>query len=270
MAINLFKIQSYKRYLSDFIDEQPRKGHGVRSKLARHIGCQTSYLSQILNSKIDMNLEQAELASDFMGHNDEERHVFLLLVQYEKANTTRLKNYFKSQLDEIFQKRLLLVERIKTESEVSENNKAIYYSSWLYSTLHVMLSIKDFDSRTRIAEVLQMPTKKVGEILDFLVSAGIAKEVQGRYSLTTLSLHLPHDSPFISKHHSNWRVQAMASLDYEKSDDVHYSTVFSIAEKDVLKIKSILVDAIAQINSVMKDSPEEIVRTLCVDLFSPI
>ena len=268
MVNDIFKIQDYKAFIKDLIRGQAKNGYGIRSKLAKHIGCQTSYLSQILNGSLDLTIEQAELVSQFFQHSEDEKDFFLLLVQYEKAGTKSLRDYFKNQLEKILKKRLVLKERIKTQTEISSEDQSVYYSSWIYSFTYVMLSIPKFQNKIALAEELKLPLEKITNVLGFLVKCGLAREEKGLYKISPHSLHLAHDSHLISKHHSNWRLQALNAID-RGSDELHYSTVFSLSEKDVTRARSLLTDAIAQINKMMAASPEETVRSFCVDFFKP-
>jgi hypothetical protein len=72
----------------------------------------------------------------------------------------------------------------------------------------------------------------------------------------------------ISKHHINWRLQAIRSLERKDMDGVlHYSSVVTISKKDVIEIKSLLVKAIESSKAIVRDSKEEELHSLCLDFF---
>ncbi len=56
--------------------------------------------------------------------------------------------------------------------------------------------------------------------------------------------NLGSDSPLIIQHHSNWRMQAIASLDPNNQEDLHYSAVVSIRAEDFEKIKTQLIKSV--------------------------
>ena len=59
MIINVFNFKEYKAYLSEKISWLGKTEKGIRQKIAEQIGCQPSYLSQVLNGKPDLTLDQA-------------------------------------------------------------------------------------------------------------------------------------------------------------------------------------------------------------------
>jgi hypothetical protein len=97
----------------------------------------------------------------------------------------------------------------------------------------------------------------VGQVLQFLVSSGLAVEKKGRFQTGPTSLHLGSDSVMISKHHANWRLQAIQALEREQPDELHYSSAVTVSRKHVPEVRKILVAAIEQVRSVVKNSTEE-------------
>lgn len=71
----------------------------------------------------------------------------------------------------------------------------------------------------------------------------------------------------ISKHHANWRIKAMHAIDLRREKDLHYSSVITMAEKDAYNVKSVMVKAIEEIRSIVKDSPEEKMFCYTLDFF---
>ena len=86
----------------------------------------------------------------------------------------------------------------------------------------------------------------------------------------TSRVHLGTSSPMITRHHINWRMQAIGALEREDgrpNDALHYSSVVSVATDDVLKIKSLLVKAIENTKKVVRESGEEELHSICLDFF---
>ncbi len=145
----------------------------------------------------------------------------------------------------------------------------VFYSSWIYGAIHVMLTIPEFQTKEAIAKYLNLSLKKTAEILEFLVSIGLAKQsVSGRFEIGEARIHLGSDSPLISKFHTNWRMQAIRSLEKEDlKEDLHYSSAVTLSEEDFLKIKSLLVKHIEEIKAIIRDSSAEGVHCFSIDLF---
>lgn len=81
----------------------------------------------------------------------------------------------------------------------------------------------------------------------------------------TTSLHLGAESPLISKHHLNWRLQAMEHFARRSIDDLHYSSVVSLSEKDVVAIKEKLVALVGEVKQVVRESKEERLQCFALD-----
>lgn len=71
----------------------------------------------------------------------------------------------------------------------------------------------------------------------------------------------------ISKHHANWRLQAIQSLEREQPDELHYSSAVTISKEHVPEIRKILVGAIEQVRAIVKNSPEKCLYCYSFDLF---
>ena len=267
MEINVLFFKDYKEFLNEWIQGQPSRGRGVRSALARAAGCQAAYVSQVLSGKQDFGLEQAQAISKHIGLSQDETHCFLLLVQKARAGTRELREYFQSQLDALRQERLLLKNRLGVQSFLEKENQLIYYSSWLYAAIHVITDIPAFQTREAIAEKFSLPLGKVADILEFLEKTGLIVRKDNRFQMGEGRIHLGSDSALIAKHHANWRMKAIASMDLERPDDLHYSSVVSISEKDSVQIKSAIVAVLKNIKTVIKDSRSEELFSLSFDFF---
>lgn len=265
MSQVIFDYNDYKSYLRDIGDSRPR---GFRKALAAATGCQTAYISQVLNDSYHFSLEQAEAATQFLGLSKDEARCFILLVEIQRAGTPSLKRYFSEQLAEVRERHLMIKERIAVSNVLSEHNQGIYYSSWHASAVHMAVTIPKLQTRAALGRALRIPSRKLGEVLDFLASVGLVVKVGEKYRPGSTQLHLPKDSPHIHQHHSNWRSHAVAQMHSEHAaEDLHYSSVSSLAATDVLKIKVILTQAISDAVQLIKKSPEEQLVGINVDLF---
>lgn len=265
----MFEFRDYKDYLRKAIEARPNAGRGLRLGLAKSIGCPVSHISQVLNGNSHFSMEQAEGANEFFGHTDEEANFFLLLLQLARAGSPALRKRLEAQLDQLMKKRMVLKDRLGVKEGVSEENQAIFYSSWLYGAIHVAVTIEKMQTKEAIARYFGLSLKRAGEILEFLAATGlISKKPNGNYVIGTSRIHLAGDSPLISKFHTNWRMRAIQSLEKDSlEEDLHYSSVITLSEADAKKIKSDLVKAIAEAKAVIKDSKEEGIHSFSLDFF---
>lgn len=259
----------YKAFMRDSLEVRSRElnERGVRSRLAEAVKCHTAYVSQVLNGDAQFSLEQAELIARFFQLNKDEATYLLLLVQYDRSGTTTLKAHFEFQLKELAKKQLVLKDRLEFKKSLSREDQATFYSSWQYGAIHILVSVPGCNTEKGIAKYLNLPISKVIDILNFLVSVGLVVKVEGRYSIGTSHIHLEHDSPMISKHHSNWRVKAIQSLDEVHSNDLHYSSAITCSEEDAVKIKTALIRAIDEVRAIVRPSKDEGGFVYCLDFF---
>ena len=77
-----------------------------------------------------------------------------------------------------------------------------------------------------------------------------------------------HSGAYILKHHTNWRVKALESLENETLEDLHYSGVVSLSESDVIRIKNLLLDQLKENLKIIASSKEERLFVLNIDFFN--
>ena len=268
MKKELYEFNSYKNYLKEWLKSQEKGGRGLKSALAQAMGCQTAYVSQVLNGEAQFSLEQGEILNRYFNHNKEEADFFFLLIQHERAGSQNLREYFYEKISEVGKRRLHVKERLSIKKTMNELDHARYYSAWYYAAAHILLSIPGHDTRTAIAKRLGLGMKKTTEILDFLVDTGLAMQEGDHYRLGKGRTHLGNDSPEIIKHHSNWRMRAVQSLDRETMQELHYSSVTSLSKEDILQIKEIFLKTIQSLEPIVSESPEEELYCLCLDWFA--
>ncbi len=263
----IFEFNDYKSFLTSIFGGA-RTRTGLRSQFSKSTGCSPSLVSQILGGDRELSLEQAHAATQFLQLNKDESHFFLLLVQKSRAGSFNLKNYFEHQLEEERTKRLSLKNRLDAKDCFSENFQSKYYSSWIYAAVHVSVSASQLSSVDSISKYLNAPASQVSKVIEFLVDAGLVKTRNGQLSLGKKHIHLGNDSENIIKHHSNWRTQALQSLDLEGRHDLHYSSAVTISKVDQEIIKNHLMSCIESTNKIISTSPEEEVYSFNLDFFS--
>jgi uncharacterized protein (TIGR02147 family) len=267
MKKTLFEHADYKAYLKDRIENSPSKGRGMKLKIAEFISCQTSFVSQVLNGEANFSLEQGIKLNSFFDHTKEEGRYFIFLLHSERAGSTELRAFLKDEMKEITDKRSDLKNRIDIKNSLKKVDQQVYYSSWMYACIHIMTSIPQFQTPLAISKHLNLPREKVMEVLTFLEETGLAQKNGPRYEIGVTKIHLSKDSPQIQRHHTNWRMQAINAVDMNRPEDLHYSTVVSMAASDVPQVKEVLIKSIEECRKIIRESKEEKVQTICIDFF---
>lgn len=263
----LFDFKEYKAYLHFRVGSKSAR-RGLKTALAKALSCQPTYISQVLNGNAHLSLEQASDINSFFGHSDDEAHFFMLLVQKDRAGKMALKKYFADQIQQVLDHRLNLTRRLGTQNSLNEEQKTTFYSSWHYLAIYLALTVPDLRTREALVRHFHLPVKKVNQVLDFLISCGLAVQKGSEYISDSGLIRIGNDSPHILKHHSNWRTKALESLDREDVNDLHYSAVYSLSRADVRRLKSEMLEHIKDYLAVVRESKEEEVYVLGLDFFN--
>lgn len=265
--ISVFEYKNYRTYLNDWISNRPRSGYGERSRWAKALACNPAYISFVLGGTADFALEQAERLSLLLQHLEDERHFFLLLVQYERSGTQGLKSYFRKQIDLTLQSRSNLKDRLQYKEILPTELQATYYSSWYYSAIHIALSIPKIQTRDDIHRYLNLPVETIEKVLGFLVTAKLVNVQGKKYRISNNSIHLGSDSPFSARSHANWRVRALTAIEQPYPNDFHYSSVVGISREASEEIRMQLIKAIEGVRKTVLDCKEEELYVYSLDLF---
>lgn len=264
---SIFEFKHYREFLKDAL---PTDGEhrGSRNRLAEALGCQKGFVSQVLSGRSHFSLEHGPQIARFLDLSEDEKEYFLLLLHRGRAGSHELEKFYDRKLKERLELRTEIKERLRSKSDLTELEQAEYYSSWIYTAIHMCLMIPELRTKQAIAAYLGAPQSKISKVLEFFYRVGLAKEVGGGIIAGPARIHLPSQSPLISRHHTNWRMQAIASLDGTKDQDLHYSLVMSISEEAAIEIRELLLNSIQMIEPVLKSAEDKTVYALNLDLFS--
>lgn len=267
MEKSIFEFSDYKVFLLQWIDSAPRGGRGVRRRLAEACACQVAYVSHVLAADRHFSLEQAEAAARFMRLREDELEFFILLVERARAGTVELRRYFDRQLNSRRRAHNEIQKRVRIEQTITSEDQATYYSSWHYQAIHSALTIEGINSVEHLAARLNFSVDRINSILLFLLQKGLIHQTSKGYSATAKYIHLPRQSPLIGKLHANWRIKTLSVLERQRQDDMHYSGLVTLAEKDVATVREILKRALANAIDVVKPSKEETLCVLAMDFY---
>ncbi len=262
--MSLFACTDYKEFVRDQIQAN-RSIRGYQTLLANGAGCQRTYLSQVLHSEIHLTPDHAANLGLFWKMEQDEKEYFLELVNLARAGTKPLLELTRNRLREIRNRRLDLTNRFNAARIEAEETP--YYSSWIWSALHVLVSIPEFQTVENMSRRLELPAVTVVRFLMTLKEMGLVQEKDGSWTSIQTDLHLSRHSPWNAIHHNNWRQRAVLNSQLCSLEDLHYTAVVSMSRKDFGRVKELLVEAIEKKRRVVVNSPEEDVFCVGVDLF---
>lgn len=99
MAVSIFTYSSYIKYLNKMTDVSETRG--ILSRWAEAVGCQRSYLSNVLGGRANLNRDQGFRLSEFLGHSQSEKNYFLLLIEIEKDPSPSYKEHLLKSLQQL-------------------------------------------------------------------------------------------------------------------------------------------------------------------------
>lgn len=263
--ISLYDFRDYKNYLTTKSQEAGLRS-GFKSALAEACGCNSAYISSVLRGKAQLSLEQAERACGFLQLDADDTHYVLLLVQRARAGTPSLRRYFDTQIDKMLEAKLNVQRRMGAKEKLTPQDQARYYSSWYYAAIHVALSIPTLRrSPEPLAKYFDLSLSTVQKTLDFLLSCGLAVREGAGYAIGPRHIHLGRNSENLHRHHLNWRMQVLRSLDCDRDENLNYASVVTLSQEDAFKVREILLSAIKKSADVIMESTEEDAYAMVVD-----
>lgn len=254
---NVFDFLDYKQFLLEMESSGLIVDKGFRSRIAEILKCQNAFVSQVLNGQAHFSQEQCLKISKYLNLGALENKYFLNLNLFSRAGTAELKQYYKLECHALKEAQLDISLRDKSSGKISEQDQNKYYSSWIYSAVHMATTIPALRNASLIADFLGVDESQVKEVVRFLIQKGILIEQNGKLQGGSVQLHLEKNSPLVKSHHSNWRIVALEKLQNLSDKNFHYSTVSSMSAQDVENIRSMITKLVDNYVETVKPSREE-------------
>lgn len=266
--MNIFEFNDYKKYVQKWLETRPKKGHGYYAKIAEALSISAVMISQVFSGSKNLSLEHAYLLADFIGLGLSEKNFFLLLVNYEKAGSQKLREHFRNEIKQVQkQKTESLKEIVGSDISLSEVDKAIFYSSWLYSAIRLQTSIDGFQSVEALAKRFNLPREEILSKLQFLVDKNLCIQKSDGYRMGPQRTHLEAGSPYIKPRQTSWRVKAFEKMESPKSSYLFYTAPMSISEDQYGELRKRLTEVIADLGTKVTQSKPDKLACLNIDLF---
>lgn len=266
--MSVFENDDYRVYLKDYLRSLPKEGHGQARKIAAHLGVSSTYVSQVLSGQKSLNLEQAELLTEFLGLRGLEADCFLFLVERDRAGTTRLQKYWSEKIEKLRDQSKQLANRVEAQRVLTDEDKAVFYSNALFSAIHLFTSTgKSGRTFEEIIRRFELTRAKAAQIIEFLKSRDLVLENDGLLSMGGQSTHVGADSPHLLKHHSNWRLRAIGASESLTAQELMYTTNVSLSKKDFEILREEMVVFIKDFLKTVHASPAEEVACFNLDFF---
>lgn len=267
MLVEVYQFTDYRAFIKARV-EQDASPWGIWAKLANAASCKPTYLSQAMKEKCHLTADHILGIARYWDLTDAETDFLILLLDYARAGTKELREYLHAKMARIRKEREDLSARLKKPKFETGEKETLYYSSWFWSALHVIVSIPEYQSPRKIAQRLSLPVEFIEQALERLAAHGIVTRKGQGWTYGDSDVHIPKDSLLVGVHHNNWRQKAVAdSTSPMGSDGVHYTAVYSLSRSDYQHLKEKMLELIEYSRKKIADSKEEEIVCFLCDIF---
>lgn len=262
----IFSFDSYKAAMSYYLVEEARWGQMTRA--SEFLDCQVSFLTRVIKDKLQLTPDHAFNLADFLNFNPEEKKYFLTLVDYERAVNPKYKKSLQNILVELKKNNQSISERTNRKNLSTEIFKANYFSNWIYTAVHFIVSIPKFQKVDTIASRLNLKKSIVKKHLNDLKEQNLIElTTEDQWQFKSGNFHLEKHSPLVVLHHQNWRTRAIIDAQDFANESIHFTGVYTLSESDALRLKEMMLEFISSANRVVVSSENEECIAICCDLF---
>jgi uncharacterized protein (TIGR02147 family) len=263
---SIYDFQDYRVFLNTWIEAQA-KTRGLKGRLAEAMGISSTMLSLIFKGDKNLSLEQAAEAAELLALSEKETEYFFLIVELGRAGTHKLQTKLRRQIREAQNEAKKISKRVKKDIDLSDETKSIFYSSWIYSGLRNLIAIEGFNDSASLAKRVNLPQHIVANALEFLIENHLAKKSGNKITYGPARTHVASDSPFVGKHHQNWRLRGFSMMDQVNEDNLFYTSPMSLSAEAAEQVRRLLPKLIEEVAKIVGPSPSEKAYCLNLDWF---
>lgn len=264
----IFDESDYRTIIKAMFATKAKFGHGQASRLARAIGANTTLVSQVFAGKRNLTEEQAVKTATFLSFNSKEKYYFLLLVQMSRADDEGVRELLAAQIRKLQDESKSIQGRIAPKAQLSADQQAIYYSNWLYSAVHTLVSIPGHSDALSISQELGFPIETIHPVLDDLLEMGLLVSTSEDLKSGPNTTYLPPGSPFIARHHQNWRQISAYEIHKRTPTDFFFTAPMSISKSDFKIVRAELTEFLSKLYKIVGQTKPEEMASLNIDFFT--
>lgn len=262
-----FDESEYRSALRKWVADRPNRGRGELKTMAEKLGVPSPVFSQILSGSRELSEDHAYVLCDYMQFSELQREYFICLVQIERASHFEYKNHLKRKLTQIRDRSKNLTTRLDYEGTLTEKDQAEFYSSWIYSAIRLFCDLKSGATLEDICVEFHLNKDRGIRILQFLIRVGLVTIKNNVYHMGPSRTHVGKDSPYVVKHHSNWRIRAIERSQNLRDDELMFTGPLTVSQKDFSTLREKMLNLIQEVSETVKDSPSEKLACFNLDFF---
>lgn len=266
--MNVFQFNDIKGLLKYYISTLPKKGRGEIIKLAQYLGVSSTLISHVLSGEKNLTPEQAGRLTTYLGLNELETDYFNFLIQQERAGTHELKKFWNKKLKIIKEQSLNLANRMRSDQQLTQVQRSIFYSSPIYMAIRLYTSIGDKGKTlSEISQRFEIKPALCLDIMAFLVECGLCNETNGQYTMGPQTIFLDKTSPHLLRFHTDWRLKAINHKEEITENELMFTAPISLSKSDFELLRESTVKFIKNFLDVVHNSPAEEVACINIDFF---
>lgn len=266
-GMTIFEYNDYKKFLKTWIEAQPKQGRGLVRRMAEHLRVSPTMMSHTLAGEKHFSFEAANDLAVFIGLDDSETEYLLLLVSHAKAGSFALRERFRKKIISEQKKAAEITKRVKADADLPNVAKTVFYSHWLYTGIRNMSACPDFQNIDDISKHLNLPRATVKKVVEFLVKNDLCIEKNGHLLPGPKQTHVGHQSPLVSRHHQNWRLQGFTKMIDAEDKNLFFTAPMSLSYETAEVIRQKIPGFIEDVIKLVRPSLSETVRCLNIDWF---
>lgn len=263
----IFDYTDYKLYIRERIQALPSRGRGQMAKLAAHLNINSVVISQVFKGDRELTAEQALLVAEYFGFTALEREYFVFQVSKVRAGNHQLQSFYDKKLLELKAEWSKVKSRVSQHRVLTEEQKAIYYSSWQYGAVRLLSSLEGKGSVKSVCERFQLTEETATRIVDFLLQQGLCTGKLDNFEMGDLATFVDSSSPFVSNHRRNWRIKGFEFLEKLSAENIFYSSPVSISKSDQQEFREELLKLIGRYSKRIQNTAPETLCCLNIDWF---
>jgi uncharacterized protein (TIGR02147 family) len=261
--VSVFEFNSYKAFMKARL--RGREQRGALSRAAEVLNCQRSFLSRVMNTKMNLTPDHCFLLSGHFQLNKEEREYFQSLLELERCSDRSFREHLNKKSEDLKRKHEMVSEIIKRPKP--QGFEVTYVSSWHWAAIHLLTSIPRLQKSQALADRLNIPLQLVEKSLNQLQEWGCVQFKDGCWKYLSGEFHLSNENPLVGMLHQNWRSRATLSAQNPENKNLHYTNVQTGSAEDVEKVKALGRQYIADCNRILGPSKPEQGVAMTFDVF---
>ncbi|RYZ72912.1 MAG: DUF4423 domain-containing protein [Proteobacteria bacterium] len=112
-----------------------------------------------------------------------------------------------------------------------------------------------------------IPLGIVNDVVNFLLEKNLCKIENNKLTYGTFRTHIGKDSPFVVKHHQNWRLKGFQNMELRRDEDLFFTYPMAISREVAEQIRMKLPRIIEDLQATIGPSESETTRCLNIDWF---